>query len=604
MVSPKADILFELSWEVCNKVGGIYTVIKSKADLVKKAYKEYYLIGPYVEKKALESMIEKKAPNYILDIFNELEQEGIICHFGEWQIKGKPSVILIDVSKYTYKINDFKKRYWELFGIDSLHSSWTFEEPMLWSTAAGILIHKLACSIKNKRIVAHFHEWMAGFALLHLKLVNCDVGTVFTTHATMLGRTICEAGRMLYEEMGHLEPVKEAYNYGIQDKFLTEFACAKNADVFTTVSEITSIETEKLLGRKADVLLLNGLDMEKFPSFEELSVKHRIFRERIREFISYYFFPYYYFDIEQTILFFIVGRYEYKNKGIDLFVEALARLNEIMRKENSKKTVIAFFWIPREVHGAKMDLSQNKLNYDQLKHFVEENEENFKSKLIRHIMKCNVDDLSDPKRFAVQEGIFTEEFMSDARVLKLNFRRLGNPLITTHNMPDEQNDMIIKNLLARGLDNKPDDKVKVIFYPVYLSGIDGLIDLPYYDSVSGCHLGLFPSYYEPWGYTPLESAALGVPSLTTDIGGYGRFILSKGKGDEGVFVLKRVGRSEEEIISDFTQIMHRYTTFDEKKRVQQKIIAKNISNLADWNVFVNHYFEAHNLALERKYLTK
>ncbi|MFH1439139.1 MAG: glycogen/starch synthase [Candidatus Woesearchaeota archaeon] len=597
MISPKADVLFEVSWEVCNKVGGIYTVVKSKADLINKAYKEYYLIGPYIKKKAKETFNEKKPPEIFSKIFGELSEIGIKCYFGEWLIKGKPKAILIDVAAYTHTINDYKKMYWDHYKIDSMNAGWTFEEPMLWSTVAGMIVARF--SDNNKKSVIHCHEWMAGFALLYLKIKKCEnVGTVFTTHATMLGRTICAVGRSLYEELDQLDPAKEAYHYNIQDKYLTELACTQNADVFTTVSEITSMEAEKILGRKADVLLLNGLDMEKFPSFEELSVKHRIYREKIREFISYYFFPYYHFDITQTLLFFIVGRYEFKNKGLDVFIKALGNLNRMMKKNNSNKTVIAFFWIPREVHGAKIELSENKINYYHIKDFVNDNQDNVQNKIISHMMESPDEEAESAEHFKPRD-MFSEDFLMEARKLKLGFSKQGKPMICTHNLTNEQDDEIIRNLIAEGLDNKEDDKVKAIFYPVYLTGVDGLIDLPYYDALLGCHFGVFPSYYEPWGYTPLESAALGVTSLTTDLGGYGRFLASKKKGDEGVFVLRRFGMNPDSVIKEFSRLLYDYTLLHEKERVTQKILAKNIANLADWNEFVKFYFEAHNKAIEK-----
>jgi len=598
MVSPKANILFEVSWEVCNKVGGIYTVVKSKAELINNAYEEYYLIGPYIDKEARESFNEKAPPEMFAKIFNELSVQGIKCRYGEWLIKGKPKAILIDVSNFVKVKNDYKKIYWDYFKIDSLNSGWTFEEPMLWSTAAGMIIEKTAEYRKDKKIVGHFHEWMSGFGLLHLKIKKSPAGTVFTTHATMLGRTLCAVGRKLYEELETINPMEESYKYQIQDKYLTEKACAQNADIFTTVSEITSMEAEKILGRKADVLLLNGLDIEKFPSFEELSVKHRIYREKIREFIAYYFFPYYHFDLSQTLLFFIVGRYEFKNKGIDIFIKSLGKLNQEMKENKSEKTIVVFFWIPKEVHGAKLELSENKINYHRLKEFIDDSQKDIQEKILTHMVESKAEEFEEAQHFTSQQ-LFSEDFLLEARKLKLSFSKIGKPPVVTHNIPNEYDDEIIKALIAEGLDNREDSKVKVIFYPVYLTGVDGLIDLPYYDALVGCHFGIFPSYYEPWGYTPLETSALGVTSLTTDLGGFGRFLLSKNKGNNGVIVLRRYGMNDPAVIQQFSKVLYDYTLYHEKERVEQKIIAKEISGLADWSEFVNLYFEAHNKAVEK-----
>ena len=414
----------------------------------------------------------------------------------------------------------------------------------------------------------------------------------------MLGRSICGNDRNLYEILDTINPDQEAKQYGVMDKHSTEKACATAVDAFTTVSEITGLEAEKLLGRKPDVLVLNGLDIEKFPTFEETSIKHRQNRDIIRSFIAYHFFPHYYFELEQTIILFIVGRYEFKNKGIDIFIKALGKLNERMKAEGHRKTVVAFFWIPRDVHGAKAELSANKASYLQINEYLNRNIKHIQQRLMHWIMRCDADALLEGEH-SITEQLFDTEALQGLRRLRMNFSKVGNPLIVTHNLPNEEQDIIIKNLLAEGLDNKEDDRVKAIFYPVYLTGIDGLIDLPYYEAIMGCHLGVFPSYYEPWGYTPLESAALGVPALTTDLGGYGRFLLASKAPDKGVFVLRRMGKSQEEVIEQFSEILYNFAELSEKGRVQQKIAAKDVSGLADWKELISNYFTAHNLAVQK-----
>ncbi|MBS3151845.1 glycogen/starch synthase [Candidatus Woesearchaeota archaeon] len=597
----KPEILFEASWEVCNKVGGIYTVIKSKSALMVENYKNnYFLIGPYFKDQAKFEFKIKELPEPLQEVFNELKNQGIICHYGEWTTtKGNPQTILIEFQGLINEKNKIKSDLWDNFKVDSLFSQWDFEEPLLWATAVGKLV-ELYSNKNNSQIVLHCHEWLAGFALLYLKMNKAKVATIFTTHATMLGRTLSAIGNEIYNNIESINADEEARKNNVIDKHSTEKACAISSDVFTTVSEITSMEAEHFLGKKPDVLLLNGLDIDQFPSFEETSILHQQNREKIREFIAYYFFPYYYFDIEQTLIFFIVGRYEFKNKGIDLFIKSLSKLNNILAEEKSKKTVIAFLWIPTQVESAKQTLAKNKLNYHQIKHFVEQNSKLFQSRLIENILECvGTECLTEEENFHYQ--VFDENFLQEVRKLRINFAKEGSPPLITHNIPNENNDAIIKSLLENGLNNSKNNKVKIIFYPVYLNGIDGLLDLPYYDAISGCHMGLFPSYYEPWGYTPLESSAWGVPSLTTDLGGFGRFLMSKNKTESGVFVLKRFKRNEDEIIDDFTRIMHNFTKLNRKGRVEEKIIAKEISNLADWKILIENYIKAHELAITKVY---
>jgi len=409
----------------------------------------------------------------------------------------------------------------------------------------------------------------------------------------MLGRSIAGSGDELYGILDHLDPEKEAKKRGVNDKFSVERAAALNADIFTTVSEITAREAEKILGRRAEVLVLNGLDIEKFPTFEETSVKHTNSRKILREFATYYFFPHYTFDMKHALFFFIVGRYEYRNKGIDIFVKALGNLNKKLKEKNSNRTIIAFFWIPTETHGIKVQLLENKTFYRHIKNYVEESEEDRQRRIITELLSG---------RELTKKTLFTKVFLQQTKRDVLGFRRKGNPMFSTHNLNNEENDEIISHFKKEGLNNLKEDKVKVISYPVYLTGADGLLDLPYYDAMVGCHLGVFPSYYEPWGYTPLESAALGVPAITSDLSGFGKFIENKTSKQvsSGIFVLKRENRSEKEVVEDFTQMLYTYSTLNHHNRVKNKMDAKKIANLADWKILIENYIKAHNQSLEKK----
>lgn len=589
-IKPEAEYVFEASWEVCNKVGGIYTVVKSKAALMTEAYSNYFMVGPLNNRNAKIEAVQKVPPKWLDEVFSELQKENINCFYGQWRCKGEPYVILIDFYKLTSMRTGLRKWLWESYGIETHTSGWDYDEPMLWSYAVGRLLEEIYVKLGSMKMVGHFHEWMSGIALLHLKSRDIPVKTVFTTHATLLGRSIAGNGENLYNMLDNICPHDEAKKRKVLDKFTTETACAKNADVFTTVSEITSIEAEKILDKKADVLLLNGLDIERFPTFEESSINHRIFRDKAREFCSLFFNPFYPLDLEQSLFFFIVGRYEYKNKGIDHFIEALGRLNQKMKDENSKKNVIVFFWIPSGVNGIKTALLENREQFEQVSEFVQSELPSIRSKLLSRIMNDeNLNNIS----------LFDKEQLDDIETFKVKFVKDDGPFISTHEFFDEANDPILNNLRRVGLDNKEDDKVKVIFYPVYLDGFDRLLELKYYQAIQACHLGVFPSYYEPWGYTPLESAALGVPAITTDLAGFGRFIKEHRQDDKGIFVINRLERQDEDAIAQLAEMMLDYTKLNRNDRVEQKISAKKLAELADWKMLVNNYFKAHNLALSR-----
>jgi len=590
----EADYLFEVSWEICNKVGGIYTVVKSKAAEIMKYYKEnYFAIGPFFPEKVAGEFQEKVPSDKLKQVFEKLRNIGIKCHYGSWLIKGEPNTILVDFGGFASKKDEIKTSLWQNFKIDSLNTQYfDFDEPVIWSYAVGKLIEEIKNSFNDKKIVAQFHEWLAGAGLLYLKHNDVKVGTVFTTHATILGRTMSFANEDLYELFDKINPEEKAYEYGIQAKYLTEKQSASNADVFTTVSEITAIEAEHLLGKKPEVLLPNGLDLKKFPTFEEASIKHQLYRERIKEFLLYYFFPYYSFDLDNTLLYFLCGRYEFRAKGIDIFIKALAKLNEKLKKEKSNKTIVAFFWVPGNIRSIKTQLLESRAFFEDIKGGIDDNMDRIKNKIIYSIAS---------KKKIIEKNIFDEDFMHENKKKVLKLMKNGNPALSTHDLHDEQNDSIIKAFNEAGLLNKKEDRVKVVFYPIYLTGADGLLDLSYYECMQGSHLGVFPSYYEPWGYTPLEAAALGVSSVTTDLAGFGRYVNEKSKQNKnpGIFVLKRLNKKDDEVVKELANSFYYFSSLSKQERIKNKMEAQRLSSLADWDVLIKNYIEAHNLAVRR-----
>jgi len=593
-LQPKAETVFEVSWEICNKVGGIYTVIVSKAELMKSNYKNYFAIGPYFKDKAQLGFEETSPPQAFKDAFKKMEEQGIKCHYGRWLIKGDPNCILIESAAWFKRRDEFRKNLWEYFKVDTLLAGYDYDEPMVWSMAVGELLLNLQDAYPNA--VAHFHEWLAGNAILYLKMMEAKIATVFTTHATMLGRSMCGSGMNLYENLEKLDPEPQARALKVIDKFSTERACANNADVFTTVSEITGLEAEKMFGKKPDVLVYNGLDQNKFPSFEEAMIRHRISREIIREYITYHFFPYYFFEIDHSLIYFIVARNEFKNKGLDVMIEALAKMNQKMKEEKTNRTVVVFFWIPRQTFGIRIELLENKTFYRQIEYSVDSFAPHIKKKIISSILSQNKLKL---------DNLMPDEFKMLNKKLFMHFKREGNPPILTHYVSDEYNDEILNSLKANGLDNSADDPVKVIYNPIYLDGADGLINLNYYDALAGCHMGIFPSYYEPWGYTPLECMSFGVPAVTTDQAGFGRYIsghlLSEKPEDEGIFILERMNKEHKEVTEKLYEILHNYALRKRSDRVINKINAKKLAAVTDWKDFIDNYIKAHNLAYVRHF---
>mgnify|MGYP006281023475 CR=1 FL=1 len=584
--TPKAENLYEVSWEVCNKVGGIYSVLTTKAQYLQEKYDTYITIGPYIEEKAKKEFKEQTPPGSIQDAFDQLSKEGIKARYGEWLIPGQPKTILLEWDGLRNEVDRYKEELWETYEIDSLRSGSDFDNPLLFSKAASKLLQLL----EEDKTILHAHEWMTGFTILDLDLHDSDINTVFTTHATMLGRTMAGNGYALYEDLESFNSDEEAKNLGVEDKHTTEKATAHTTDIFTTVSEITQKEAKHIHGREPEILTMNGLNMKDFPSIEKSSIKHVQNRDLIREFLSYTFFPYYRFNVENNLTFMYAGRYEYENKGLDILIESLARLNERMKERDDDRTISAFFFVAMPNQGVKKELFENKNTYRHMKHYVDRNRED--------IQKSIVDAVIDEKE--IEEDIFDTTFLKSMRRDIYNFKKEGKPPMTSHELyGDEDDNEIIQLLKEKGLTNEEEDKVKVMLYPAYLDGNDGLLNLDYHDTLSGSHLGIFPSYYEPWGYTPLESAALGVPNVTTDLAGFGRFMMKKEEyTGRGIYILNREQEEKEDIIENLTDILTDFSNTNHSERVSEKIMAKQLSKLADWKNFVNNYIEAHNEALQ------
>ena len=590
----KAGVLFEVSWEVCNKVGGIYTVVKSKAARMVEVYNDgYFLIGPYFAPKTIGQFQEEMPRESFKAPFEEMRGLGIICHYGKWLIEGTPSVILIDFVNYKNKVNEIKRKLWDWCKIDSLRAPPDYDEPVVWAYAAGILIEKLSGCYKDQKIVAHFHEWLSGAGLIYLKKNNTKAAAVFTTHATMLGRTLASANIDIYNVWQSINPEQEAYKYGIEAKHLVEKNSAALADAFTTVSEITGMEASYFLRKKPDVLLPNGLDISKFPSFEEIILKHRLQRDRIREFMLFYFFPYHTFDPKETLIYFLAGRYEFHDKGIDIYIKALGKLNEKLKQEKSKKTIIAFIWVPANFRNIRPELLENKTLYQDIKDALEEVHDDVDKNIVYAFV-------SDKK--ITKESLFDDEFLTEMKIRIARLVKNGNPPLLTHDLYDE-NDTILNAIKFAKLKNDREDKVKIIYYPIYLSGADGLLNLSYYESMQGSHLGIFPSYYEPWGYTPLEAGALGVSSVTTDLAGFGRYFCNECSQSDtpGIFVLKRMNKNDDDVVSQLVDVMFKFANLPNEDRTANKIQARKVASMADWKSFVGNYIQAHNLAAEKIY---
>ncbi|MCX7953857.1 MAG: alpha-glucan family phosphorylase [Bacteroidales bacterium] len=530
--------LFEISWEVCNKVGGIYTVISSKLRTLKNYFGEkYILIGPDVWKNTNESK-EFVEDNFLFSSWRKkLFSEGLKCRIGYWNIDGNPIVILIDFTQFFPQKDKIFFEFWESFKVDSLHGQWDYIEPALFGYAAGKVIHSFYDYFvtSQDKIVAHFHEWLTGMGVLYLKKYVPQVATVFTTHATTLGRSIAGNNLPLHSKISEYEPFSCASNFNIISKFSLEYNTTNNTDCFTVVSDITNLECEYFLHRKADVITPNGFDNSLIPSDEEYFAKKVKARNKliaVAEAITNVKVK------EESIFIATSGRYEFHNKGYDVFIDALALLN----KRNIQKDIYAFILVPADHAGPD---------------------------------------------FNVLENIYNSNFLCPTEERYL-----------THKLRNQETDPIINRLKERELLNKREDRVKVIFVPCYLNGTDGIFNLNYYDLLIGFDLTVFPSYYEPWGYTPLESIMFKIPTITTNLTGFGLWLLNNNFNTEDiVFIIKREENNDilcaEKLYETLVYFVNTYN-----KQYNYKKFDELIKQFL-WDSLIKNYFQAFDIAIQK-----
>jgi phosphorylase/glycogen(starch) synthase len=458
----KPDFVFEASWEICNKIGGIYTVLSSKAAAMESLLNNnYLLIGPDVWKET------EKNPDFLEDpqLFGNWPQlalqEGLKIRTGRWNIPSKPAVVLIDYTSFFAGKDKIFAHWWETYKLDSLTGQWDYIEPAIFGYAAGKTIENFFLNFLDgdAKAIAHFHEWMTGAGILYLKEHVPQIGTVFTTHATVLGRSIAGNGLPLYGKLQEYNPEITAKRFRVISKNSLETMSAAHADSFTTVSEITALECGYLLKKKPDTITINGFTNDIVPK-KDYAQKRKTARDKALEIASKLTGTLY---DDGTRLIMTGGRYEYRNKGIDLFIKSLHKLNKLNAEGGTQPRTVAFIAVPAGHDGVSPVFSNN----------------------------------------AVPEGIFK---------------------FVTHKLHNPQYDPILNEIKSKGFTNSSDQNVHIIFLPAYLNTGDGVAGLSYYDFLTGFDYSVFPSYYEPWGYTPMESIALGIPTLTTSVAGFGNWI--------------------------------------------------------------------------------
>ena len=530
------NYLFEVSWEVCNKVGGIHTVIASKAPTVKRQLGDKYItVGPDFLQDAANP--EFKEDTTLMAAWREsLYKQGIRVRIGRWAINSEPIAILIDFKSFFSEKDEILKRLWESYHVDSLSGQWDYVEPVLFGYAAGVVIASFAenMAASTDKIVAHFHEWMAAAGSLYLRDNAPYVATVFSTHATVMGRCIAGNRLPLYTDLHKFNADELARQFNVMAKHSLEKSAATYADAFLTVSEITANECRYLLGREVTRITPNGFENDFVPEAKELETLRKDSRQRIIDVASATWD--YEFHSEPLIVA-TSGRYEYRNKGIDVFLESLKQL----AASNLERDIIAVVAVPAASTGARADL-------------------------VAHLE--NKESSIDP---------------SQRRYL-------------THYLENEAWDQVCQSVDGSILSTTA-SRVKVLFVPTYLNGHDGVFNMPYYNLLAGVDLSVFASYYEPWGYTPLESVAFGVPTVTTTLAGFGLWI-AKHSSHDGIDIVRRDDYNEREVVLQITDVVKRYLGLNAEAMAEARTAAQEMSTTALWKKLFKEYMAAYEEAID------
>lgn len=602
-VAPGA-LLVEVAWEVCNQVGGIYTVIRSKVPATMQGWDDRYcLLGPYFAHQAQGEF--EAYDDYQLSTLSDpfaiavrrMRQLGYDVCLGVWLVTGRPRTVLLNPYQVYPILGQIKYDLWDHHRIPSPDNDDLLHQVEAFGHLSKIFLQVLAAEKEpEQQVVAHFHEWMTGVAIPALRREQTPVHLVFTTHATLLGRYLAMNDPNFYDHLMQVDWLPEARHFNIEPAVMMERAAAHGSHVFTTVSELTVRECIYLLDRIPDAVLPNGLNIERFVAGHEFQNLHQQYKSKIHEFVMAHFFQSYSFDLDKTLYLFTSGRYEYHNKGFDLTLEALARLNYRLQQSGLEGNVVMFFITKRPFTSINPLILQNRAILDEVQETCEAIERQVGEKLF-YAAAASTD-----HRLPDLSSMVDDYWKLRYRRTLQSWKTSSLPSVITHNLVDDQKDDILNFVRKAGLINHQHDRVKIVYHPDFVSPTSPLFGMEYGQFVRGCHLGVFPSYYEPWGYTPLECVARGVPAITSDLSGFGDYVMQNvaAHEDKGIYVVQRQEKSFDESAEELTEMMWNFVLLNRRERIMQRNNVESSSELFDWKNLRIYYDRAYALALERQ----
>lgn len=591
---PPNALLFEIAWEVCQQLGGIYTVIRSKAPrMIENWGNRYCLIGPYNPGTAAIEFEAAKPSGLIAIALAVLKSAGFEAHYGHWLVSGRPQVILLNTHSAMRNLTEIKYFLWKNHFI----ATPVDDDELNQVIAFGFLVQEFFKALIKENaslppVIAHFHEWMAGAAIPELRRSNIPVGVVFTTHATLLGRYLAMGDPWFYDHLPFVNWENDARRLNIDARVRLERAAAHGAHVFTTVSDVTALECKYLIQREVDQVLPNGLNVERFTARHETENLHMAYKEKINRFIIGHFFPSYSFNLDRTIYFFTSGRYEYRNKGFDLTLEALARLNAQLKHNRNDLTVVMFIVSRRPFRSIIAEELNNKAMTEELYNTCMMVKDQIGARLFKASSTGQLPDFNT---------LIDESFLMRLRRIMQAWRTNRLPLIVTHDLYDQDRDEVLNQLRKFNMVNHANDPVKIIYHPDFITMADPLFGLDYDQFVRGCHLGLFPSYYEPWGYTPLECLARNIPAVASDLSGFGSYILKHAPDcqQNGLYVVQRKNTSYDTAAEELANYLSSFCKLDTRERIALRFHSQELAEQFDWKQLIGYYNRVHAMAARK-----
>ena len=584
--------LCEVAWEVCQQLGGIYTVIRSKVpDAVRRWGDRYCLVGPYDPQVSPAEFEETPPTGAVGRAVEALRAAGIDARHGRWLVTGQPRTVLLNPASVYSRLGEIKYLFWEHHQIGLPGDDGLVNQVIAFGHLVEQFLRALVAQ-ESRPVIAHFHEWMGASAIPEVRRARLPLAVVFTTHATTLGRHIAPNDPWFYDHVPFVDWRADARRFGIEAQVQIERAAAHGAHVFTTLSEITAFECEHLLGRKPDALLPNGLNIERFVAVHEFQNLHATFKNKISQFVMAHFFPSYTFDLDRTLYFFNAGRYEYRNKGFDLTLDALASLNARLKRDPLDRTVVFFLITRRPFRSMNADVLRNRALMEEIRSTCMAIKDQLGERLFLETALGGTPDY---------QGLVDDYWRLRLRRLRHAWKTSRLPPIVTHDLQDGSRDEVLNQIRTCNLLNRPDDPVKVVYHPDFITSTDPLFGMDYDQFVRGCHLGIFPSFYEPWGYTPLECIALGVPTVTSDLAGFGTYLLEQVPDwrQRGMLVLRRRHVPYVAALNELADWMYEFLKLDRRERIALRQKVESSADQFDWSCLGRYYAEAHDLARQR-----